>query len=113
METTAPVWISAAAALVTAGGMRLVAPTWSSGPKGDAFTKLLQSACAKATPKLHRSANADNATLATIEVGFMIASLVMPVQLNLPLRDQRSWQASQAVSTGVAPNFQSVDGLSG
>jgi len=43
----------------------------------------------------------------------MIASLVMPVQLNLPLLYQRSWQASQAVSTGVALNFQSADGLSG
>jgi hypothetical protein len=43
----------------------------------------------------------------------MIASLVMPVQLNLPLRDQRSWQASQADSTAAALNFQSVDGLSG
>ena len=40
-------------------------------------------------------------TLATIEVGFMIASLDLPVQLNLHIHDQQSWQASQAVSIDV------------
>ena len=31
----------------------------------------------------------------------MIASLDLPVQLNLHIHDQQSWQASQAVSIGV------------
>jgi uncharacterized protein GlcG (DUF336 family) len=31
----------------------------------------------------------------------MIASLDLPVQLNLHIRDEQSWQASQAVSIGV------------
>src|ERR1700732_4021757 len=82
MGTTRPVWISAAAALVTAGGVRVVAPVWLCGPKGDAFTKVLQSLCARATFKLPKSANADKMALATIEVNFMIASLDLPVQLN-------------------------------
>src|SRR5215468_1061656 len=43
---TTPVWISAAAALVTAGVTRLVAPVWSSGPNGDGLTRALQSAAA-------------------------------------------------------------------
>ena len=35
---TLPSWISAAAALVTAGVTRFVAPVWSVGPNGEAFT---------------------------------------------------------------------------
>src|SRR5438093_11313872 len=50
MEMTLPVWISFAASLVTAAVVRLVAPTWSSGPKGDAFTRALQSLWARAAP---------------------------------------------------------------
>src|SRR5215469_3891095 len=55
---TLPVWISAAAALVTAGVTRLVAPVWSSFPQGEALITLVQSSCAKAdgeiamTPKI-------------------------------------------------------------
>src|ERR1700747_221311 len=41
---TTPVLISAAAALVTAGVTRLVAPVWSSGPNGEGLTSALQSA---------------------------------------------------------------------
>jgi hypothetical protein len=36
-----------------------------------------------------------------IEACFMIASLDLPVQLNLHIHHQQSWQASQAVSIGV------------
>jgi hypothetical protein len=36
-----------------------------------------------------------------IEACFMIASLDLPVQLNLHIHDQQSWQASQAVSIAV------------
>src|SRR6266403_4669365 len=43
MTTTLPSLISAAAALVTAGVTRLVAPVWSFGPHGEAGTTLLQS----------------------------------------------------------------------
>src|ERR1700746_4168180 len=44
IEVTVPVWISPAAALVTAGVTRLVAPVWSSGPNGEGLTSALQSA---------------------------------------------------------------------
>src|SRR2546426_2061846 len=45
-----PSWISAAAALVTAGVTRLVAPVWSVGPNGEGATKFLHAAspCANA-----------------------------------------------------------------
>src|SRR5689334_22693096 len=46
IEVTTPVWISVAAALVTAGVTRLVAPVWSSGPNGDGLTRSLQAAAA-------------------------------------------------------------------
>ena len=36
-----------------------------------------------------------------IEACFMIACLDLPVQLNLHIHDQQSWQASKAVSIGV------------
>src|SRR4249920_3844974 len=48
MFVTLPVWISAAAALVTAGVTRLVAPVWSFGPHGEGLTIDLQSLCANA-----------------------------------------------------------------
>src|ERR1700757_4118167 len=48
MGVTTPVWISAAAALVTAGVTRLVGRGWAAGPKGEAATTALQSACAEA-----------------------------------------------------------------
>src|SRR5262245_29189273 len=43
ITTTLPSWISAAAALVTAGVTRLVAPVWSFGPHGEGGTTVLQS----------------------------------------------------------------------
>src|SRR5207245_4914463 len=43
MTTTLQSRISAAAALVTAGVTRLVAPVWSFGPHGEAGTRVLQS----------------------------------------------------------------------
>src|SRR6185295_19190710 len=45
---TVPSLISAAAAFVTAGVIRLLAPVWSSLPNGDGGTVLLQSLSAKA-----------------------------------------------------------------
>src|SRR5262245_7590198 len=55
---TLPVWISPAAAFVTAAVTRLVAPVWSLGPHGEAGTILLQSLCANAaepTDSMRRS----------------------------------------------------------
>src|SRR5436309_12322916 len=46
---TFPSWMSAAAALVTAGVTRLVAPVSSLGPQGEGGTILLQSLWASAT----------------------------------------------------------------
>src|SRR3954447_7714547 len=43
---TFPSWISLAAAFVTAGVIRLVAPVWSPGPNGDGATSFEQSLCA-------------------------------------------------------------------
>src|SRR5678816_396533 len=57
MLVTLPVWISAAAALVTAGVTRLVAPVWSFGPNGEALTTDLQSLCANATGLADKAAN--------------------------------------------------------
>src|SRR3989475_11369914 len=48
MTTTLPSLISAAAALVTAGVTRLVAPVWSFGPHGEGGTTFVQSVCASA-----------------------------------------------------------------
>src|SRR5882672_6335106 len=48
MTTTLPSLISAAAAFVTAGVTRLVAPVWSFGPHGEGGTTLVQSVWAKA-----------------------------------------------------------------
>src|SRR6185312_5960317 len=62
MLVTLPVWISAAAALVTAGVTRLVAPVWSFGPNGEGLTIDLQSLCANALGLVARpvSAKADS-----------------------------------------------------
>src|SRR5678816_1261285 len=58
MLVTLPVWISAAAALVTAGVTRFVAPVWSVGPKGDGLTTDLQSLWANAAGPDDRAINA-------------------------------------------------------
>src|SRR5262249_38123201 len=58
MTTTLPSWISAAAALVTAGVTRLVAPVWWFGPHGEGGTTVLQSVWAStagAAPLRHAS----------------------------------------------------------
>src|SRR5215510_4839837 len=64
MTTTLPSLISAAAALVTAGVTRLVAPVWSLGPHGEAGTILVQSDWASAAGAHHISAA--NITTTTI-----------------------------------------------
>src|SRR6266850_1460724 len=51
---TLPVWISAAAAFVTAAVTRLVAPVWSLGPHGEAGTSFLQSVWANAADPSER-----------------------------------------------------------
>src|SRR5229473_3100790 len=66
---TLPSLISAAAAFVTAGVMRFVAPVWSFGPQGDAGTRVLQSVWANAEEPRARSIRA--APTATIALGFM------------------------------------------
>src|SRR5881409_1435822 len=59
MTTTLPSLISAAAALVTAGVTRLVAPVWSFGPHGEAGTSDLQSvwACAAGADAIRAASN--------------------------------------------------------
>src|ERR1700757_682443 len=69
---TCPLWISAAAAFVTAGVMRLVAPVSSFGPKGDAFTRALQSAWASAPP--HPPKNASKLSTATKRASNLMGS---------------------------------------
>src|SRR5882672_2828413 len=64
---TVPVWISAAAALVTAEVTRLVAPVWSSGPNGEALTRVLQSLWADAM-----EATPQNAMVAMSARNFML-----------------------------------------
>src|SRR5215472_14267851 len=71
---TTPVWISAAAALVTAGVIRLVAPVWSSGPNGDGATSDLQSAWADAGPLESSSESAHTVTDATNPAILMIVA---------------------------------------
>src|SRR2546423_5377027 len=51
---TLPVWISAAAAFVTAAVTRFVAPVWSLGPHGEAGTSFLQSVWANAADPSER-----------------------------------------------------------
>ena len=71
---TLPVWISAAAALVTAAVTRLVAPVWSLGPHGEAGTILLQSLWAEATEPIEstkrRTADATSALRIMIATPF-------------------------------------------
>src|SRR6185436_1258074 len=62
---TLPVWISAAAALVTAAVTRLVAPVWSFGPHGDGGTSFVQSVCAWAIePSVTTASTTANVTSA-------------------------------------------------
>src|SRR5215467_12782370 len=77
---TTPVWISAAAALVTAGVTRLVAPVWSSGPNGDGLTRALQSAAAAGA----HGANSDRAAIPTNAASPAIFMTAPPL-LVLPL----------------------------
>src|ERR1700730_19267207 len=72
---TVPVWISAAAALVTAGVTRLVAPVWSSLPKGEGGTILVQSLWARATgvsDSAPKSADAAMSSFFMASSGFII-----------------------------------------
>src|SRR5215471_19958738 len=80
MSVTTPVWISAAAALVTAEVTRLVAPVWSSGPNGDGLTRVLQSAAAAGAD----GANSDRAAIPTNAASPAIFMTVPPL-LVLPL----------------------------
>src|SRR5205807_6800462 len=68
-----PSWISAAAALVTAGVMRLVAPVWSVGPNGEGATRFLHAAspCANAGAASART----SARVAAIRTSVMAPSL--------------------------------------
>ena len=67
-----PSWISAAAALVTAGVTRLVAPVWSVGPNGEGATKFLHAAspCANAGAASART----SARVAAIRTSLMAPS---------------------------------------
>src|SRR5882762_9450330 len=71
---TLPVWISAAAAFVTAAVTRLVAPVWSLGPHGEAGTSFLQSVWADAADprekKNSKTPAATSAVRAMIETPF-------------------------------------------
>src|SRR5205823_14146897 len=71
---TLPVWISAAAALVTAAVTRFVAPVWSLGPHGETGTSFLQSVCANAADPSERVSSrtpaATSAVRAMIETPF-------------------------------------------
>src|SRR5260370_20097714 len=70
---TLPVWISAAAAFVTAAVIRLVAPVWALGPHGEAGTSFLQSVWAKAadpSEKNSKTPAATSAVRAMIETPF-------------------------------------------
>src|SRR5258708_19808074 len=70
---TLTVWISAAAAFVTAAVTRLVAPVWSLGPHGEAGTSFLQSVWAKAadpSEKNSKTPAATSAVRAMIETPF-------------------------------------------
>src|SRR5438552_18596042 len=63
---TLPSCISAAAALVTAGVTRFVAPVWSFGPHGEAGTSFLQSACAEAAVAKARTRRAESTTAVAV-----------------------------------------------
>src|ERR1700752_3603543 len=80
---TVPVWISAAAALVTAGVTRLVAPVWSSGPKGEDATTVLQSASAKAGADCAHSNDSDIPTNAASPAALMVAPPILVLRPGL------------------------------
>ena len=65
---TLPVWISAAAAFVTAGVTRLVAPVWSFGPHGEAGTILLQSVWAEATEPTESTTSRTAEAISTLRI---------------------------------------------
>src|ERR1700745_3437286 len=71
---TVPVWISAAAALVTAGVTRVVAPVWSSGAHGDGLTSALQSAAAAGVDGI----SSDRAAIPTHPASVAIFMVVPP-----------------------------------
>src|SRR5258706_16198500 len=71
MGMTVPVWISAAAALVTAGVTRLVAPVWALGPHSDGGTILVQSLWATASDAGARRSSAR--AIGTSILGLMAA----------------------------------------
>src|SRR5262249_15527588 len=68
MVTTFPLWISAAAALVTASVTRLVAPVWSLGPQGEGGTSFVQSVCAETVEAIPKSAIAAHMTNSALGV---------------------------------------------
>src|SRR5262245_47698111 len=74
MGTTLPSLISPAAALVTAGVTRLVAPVWSFGPHGDGGTIVLQSLCASAIELHPRNSTASPATVRVFIVDLLPSS---------------------------------------
>ena len=81
---TLPSWISAAAAFVTAGVTRFVAPVWSFGPQGDGGTSFLQSVWATA-PEAERSSSMP---AARIEASFMTTHSFSTVHRIRPTRDR-------------------------
>src|SRR5207244_2890352 len=106
-----PSWISAAAALVTAGVTRLVAPVWSVGPNGEGATKFLHAAspCANAGAASART----SARVAAIRTSLMAPSFrVTPLRPStLPRADPRrrpgaalragSWTRARSLSSGA------------
>src|ERR1700747_1555113 len=74
---TTPVWISAAAALVTAGVTGLVAPVWSSGPNGDGLTSALQSAA----PAGADCTSSDRAAIPTIAASPTVLMICPPIPI--------------------------------
>src|SRR5215469_4298275 len=91
---TLPVWISAAAALVTAGVTRLVAPVWSSFPQGEALITLVQSSCAKADGENAITAAAADAAKNALNT-FMSSSPRRPLFQSLApksrIRQPKNW----------------------
>src|SRR2546425_13199196 len=81
---TLPSWISAAAAFVTAGVTRLVAPVWSFGPQGEGGTSLVQSVWATAADVETRRRN----PAASIETRFMATHSFSTVNGTWATRDR-------------------------
>src|SRR5215831_3872805 len=103
---TTPVWISAAAAFVTAGVTRLVAPVWSSGPNGDAFTSALQSAWASAPP--HPPKNASKLSTAAAEralslMGSSLGSAQVTSKFLVSLDDGSVYPKFQQSTHAISP----------